>query len=242
MIIGAKALLLSGINQVMNADIIQIWHGTIADDSGYQDYWRILDASELARAGKIRNDLQRKHYVTVHGRLRHILSKMLNASPEEITIKKTEQGKPYLADTPELAFNLSHSASAMVIAVGWNCQLGVDIECFKSRSNLAALVDKCFSIEEIAYWNMLPETQKMPEFYRFWTRKEAFVKATGAGIALGLKRCVINPENFSKFLRVPIECGLASKWQLQDLTLGAGVYSALVTDKIIQNIRLLAFD
>ncbi|MEY3880169.1 MAG: hypothetical protein RIQ94_964 [Pseudomonadota bacterium] len=206
MIIGAKALLLLGINQIMNADIIQIWHGIIADDdSGYQDYWRVLDASEQVRAGKIRNDLQRKHYVIVHGRLRHILSNILHTSPEGITIKKTEQGKPYLADTPKLAFNLSHSASTMVIAVGWNCQLGVDIECCKSRTNLAALVDKCFSTEEIAYWSMLPEAQKMPEFYRFWTRKEAFVKATGAGIALGLQRCVINPKNFAEFLRVPIE-------------------------------------
>lgn len=216
----------------MNTDIIQIWHGNIAAaDTEYQNYWRILDLDEQARAGKFKNDLLRKRYVEVHGRLRNVLAQTLNELPEKITIKKAEHGKPYLPDTPELAFNLSHSASALVIAVGWNCRLGVDIEVCKPRTSLAGLVDKCFAEEEGTYWNKLPEAQKTLAFYRFWTRKEAFVKATGHGISLGLNQCVINPENSTEFLRVPAECGQASIWHVEDIDLGRGVCSALVTDK-----------
>jgi 4'-phosphopantetheinyl transferase len=227
----------------MNTDIIQIWHGTIAaEDADYQNYWRVLDTAEQARAGKFKNDLLRNRYVEVHGRLRNILAQTLNESPEKICIKTAEHGKPYLADTPELAFNLSHSASAMVIAVGRDCQLGVDVEGCKPRVSMAALVDKCFAEEEIAYWNHLPEAQKIPEFYRFWTRKEAFVKATGRGIALGLNQCVINPENQAVFLKVPAECGEASTWHALDIALGWDVCSALVTDKDRVEVKLIALE
>jgi 4'-phosphopantetheinyl transferase len=227
----------------MNTDTIQIWHGNIAAEDGhYQNYWRILDAAEQARAGGFKNELLRKRYVEAHGRLRNILARTLNEPPEKIRIHNTGYGKPYLADNPALAFNLSHSASAMVIAVSWNCQLGVDVEHCKSRTSLAGLVDKCFAEEEIAYWNKLPETQKTAEFYRFWTRKEAFVKATGHGIALGLNCCVINPENQTEFLRIPVDCGLASTWHVLDMDLGRGLCSALVTDKDIFSVRLINWE
>jgi len=224
----------------MNTETIQIWHGNIAADNiHYQNYWRVLDAGEQAHAERIKNDLLHKRFVESHGRLRNVLAQTLNEPPEQLNIKKTDHGKPYLADTPELVFNLSHSESIMVIAVAWNCQLGVDIECCKSRGSLAGLVDKCFAEEEIAYWNNLPEDQKVTEFYRFWTRKEAFVKATGRGIGLGLNRCVINPENQSGFLRVPADYGQASTWHAMNIDLGQGVCSALVTDKKIAGVRLV---
>ncbi|MGR9013211.1 MAG: 4'-phosphopantetheinyl transferase family protein, partial [Gammaproteobacteria bacterium] len=226
--------------QMNNIDTVQIWHGAIAaDDEHYQHYWRVLDATEQAQAEKFKIDLLRKRYVAVHGCLRNVLSQALNQAAEKISIKKGEYGKPYLADYPELAFNLSHSANTMAIAVGWNCRLGVDVECCKPRVSFAGLVDKCFAEEEIAYWSKQPEAQKTVEFYRFWTRKEAFVKATGRGIALGLNHCVINPENPVEFLRVPVECGQASIWQVHDITLGQDVCCALVTDKEVVDLRLV---
>ena len=224
----------------MNTDTIQIWYGDIvAEDTYYQSYWRVLDEAEQAHALRMKNDLLRKRYVEVHGRLRNVLAQILNEPPEKIRIHKAEHGKPYLADNPQLAFNLSHSASLMVIAVGWRCQLGVDVELCKPRANLAGLVDKCFAEEEVVYWRKLPEHQKIPEFYRFWTRKEAFVKATGRGIGLGLDHCVINPENPAEFLRVPASCGQASAWRMLDLHLGAGVCSALALDKEFAGVRLM---
>ena len=224
----------------MDTGTIQIWHGNIdIEDACYQNDWRVLDAAEQERAEKIKNGLLRKRYVAVHGRLRNVLAQVLNEPPEKINIKKAEHGKPYLPDRPELVFNLSHSAAAMVIAVGRNCQLGVDMEYCKPRASLVALVDKCFSKEEAKYWNALPEAQKTVEFYRFWTRKEAFVKATGRGIALGLNQCVINPENPVEFLRVPADYGPAERWHVLDMDWGQGVCSALVTDKDKVEVRLM---
>lgn len=227
----------------MSTETIQIWHCNIAADSAnYQDYWRVLDVAEQAHAEKMKIDLLHKRYVEVHGRLRYLLAGILDEQPEKIRIGKAEHGKPYLVDTPELVFNLSHSASAMVIAVGWNCQLGVDMEYYKPRTSLAGLVDKCFAEEESAYWRKLSDDRKVTEFYRFWTRKEAFVKATGRGIGLGLNHCVINPESQDEFLRIPAEYGQASTWHALDIDLGQGVCSALVMDKDIVGVRFMDFE
>ena len=222
------------------ADSIGLWHGELpACDTNYHHYWSLLDDAEKARAGKIKNILLRNYYVQTHGRLRDLLAQVINDAPEKISIATTEYGKPYLVDYPGFVFNLSHSANMLVIAIGWECQLGVDTEHYKQRANLSALVDKCFADEEAVYWKNLPEIQKTLEFYRFWTRKEAFVKATGKGIALGLNSCVINPENPTEFLRVPVNCGQVTTWRLCDIDLGQGLSTALATDKKQVNIRLM---
>ena len=226
----------------MKSDIVELWHDKVtAGDSHYHAYWRVLDEAEQTQAQKFKNALLHQRYVEIHGRLRNLLAQMLNQPPEKIRIKKAEHGKPYLADYPKLAFNLSHSADRLMIAVGWNCQLGVDIEISKQRINLSGLVDKCFAEEEAAYWTKLPENQKNREFYRFWTRKEAFVKTTGHGISLGLNRCVINPDNPAELLRVPDNCGQASAWHVLDIEMGEGIYSALVADKEFAGVRLMDF-
>ncbi|MDD5579777.1 MAG: 4'-phosphopantetheinyl transferase superfamily protein [Methylobacter sp.] len=223
----------------LNTGTVEVWHGNIdVGDERYHHFWQVLDEAEQARAGRLKNELRQKRYVNAHGRLRTILAGILNEPPEKIRIKKGEHGKPYLADNPELVFNLSHSVNTMVLAVAWNCQLGIDIEVGKQRANFSALVNKCFAEEEAAYWNKLPEDQKSREFYRFWTRKEALVKAAGQGLSLGLKRCVVNPENPTEFLRVPAACGQAQAWHVKDIDLGHDI-CALVRDKSPISIRLV---
>ncbi|MFU8788483.1 MAG: 4'-phosphopantetheinyl transferase family protein [Methylobacter sp.] len=218
----------------MNADTIELWHHTIAiDDADYPRYWHSLDAVEQGHAAKMGTDALRKRYVIVHGRLRRVLADILNEPPEKIRLAKAEHGKPYVADTPELAFNLSHSADVMIIAVGKNCHLGVDIEQCKSRISLDGLVGRCFGEAEIAYWQQLPDAEKTRQFYRFWTRKEAFVKATGRGIALGLERCVVNPRNPAEFLSVPDEYAPAAQWHTVDISPDQNLCAALVVDKNI---------
>ena len=182
--------------------------------------------------------LLHKRYVEIHGRVRQLLAGIIKQAADKIIINKTKQGKPFLADYPELAFNLSHSAEQMLIAVAWHCRVGVDIEICKSRVNLSGLVKKCFAEVEMNYWNQLPDNEKNHAFYRFWTRKEAFVKATGHGIVLGLDQCIVNPENPVEFTSVPMQCGKASIWSIQDLELGEGLSAAIVADKKFNEITL----
>jgi len=224
-------------------DSIDLWHGRLADDEVIdQSCWRALDESERFHAMKLKRPFMQARYVEVHGKMRRILAHYLQTEPGRLIIGKEAHGKPYLVERPEWVFNLSHSADRIVLAVSGNCRLGVDIELCKPKSNLDGLVKKCFSIEEAAYWQALPEPEKTVGFYRFWTRKEAFVKATGRGIGLGLERCVINPANPTEMLRVPENFGPATAWCIADIDLGHDVACAVVNDNGINRITLRAMN
>ncbi|WP_020159277.1 4'-phosphopantetheinyl transferase family protein [Methylobacter marinus] len=223
-----------------NTDTVDIWQGLIStDERYYQCYLPLLDEAEQAHADSIKNPAIHRRYVEVHGRTRLLLADYLRENPATVRIGKGEHGKPYLIDYPQLAFNLSHSGPYLVMALGWNCQLGIDIEICKDRPSLTDLVHKCLADEEAAYWHALPEAMKTREFYRFWTRKEAFVKATGRGLGLGLSRCVINPVHPVAFLSLPEEYGPVSAWRVRDIDLGQDRCAALVANnKDLTHIRI----
>ena len=151
----------------MDRAFVNLWQGELCPNPGTNDrYWQWLDEREKKRAESFGNESLRRHYVEVRGRLRLTLAQWLNALPEEILIELTQHGKPFLADYPGYAFNISHSANFLAIAAGQNMQLGVDIEQCKSRANLAGLVNKCFAEAEIAYWLKLAEPDHLSAFYR----------------------------------------------------------------------------
>ena len=207
---------------------INLWYEDVADAaSEYRKQWQLLSQNEKARADSLKNESSRNRFVAVHARLREILGSLVNAVPVQLRIEKTKYGKPYLTDYPDVIFNLSHTANKLAVVSGFNCELGVDIELCKPRANMAGLVERCFAEEELTYWKQLPATLKTQEFHRFWTRKEAFVKAVGRGIALGLKECVINPHNSGELLRIPNGYGKANAWLLEDLELDIPIYGAL---------------
>lgn len=217
---------------------IKLWQAEIAaKETEYSHYWSMLDQTEQQYASAFKNDQLHKRYVEIRARLRVLLGAAVNFPPEKLRIDIAEYGKPYLLDYPDLAFNISHTENKMIVAIAYNCLLGVDIESCKDRANLSALVEKCFAEEEKNYWQQLPKAQQTRAFYQFWTRKEAFVKATGRGLALGLRQCVINPEDPIKFLRIPLAYGQASEWFIRDIDLGESICGALaVKNKDVNHI------
>lgn len=191
----------------------------------------LLSLEEQKFAQAIHNQVLKKQHITVRVGLRQILSAYLNQRGDKINIAKTVYGKPYLLDYPEVQFNISHSADTLLVAISSASAVGIDIEHVKKhRRDFSGLVTKCFAQSEQNYWNALPETEKSAEFYRFWTRKEAFVKAVGRGLAMGLQECVIVSGTSPYFLSIPELYGETSDWRLFDLALTADFYGALVIE------------
>lgn len=221
---------------------VRVWQAKVnvktQDD---QRYWSLLDKLEHAQASRIKHPLLQHRYVDIHGRLRVLLGQWLNESPEQLKISRTEHGKPYLEHYPEFSFNLSHTEDHILFAIANKAQLGVDIEVCKHRTNLVGLVDKCFAEQERAYWTQLSESDQVQAFYNFWTQKEAFVKATGRGIALGLNACVVNPLQPTTFLSVPEVCGSALAWHSQALACGADLSAAIVADRSFTLVKATDF-
>jgi len=226
------------------SDIIEVrvWQAEVSTQTqDNQRYWSLLDKLDKAQALRIKQPLLQHRYVEIHGRLRGLLGQWLNESPDKLKISRTKQSKPYLEHYPELCFNLSHTGDHLLFALTNKAQLGVDIEVCKRRVNLAGLVDKCFAEQERTHWAQLPEIEKVQAFYSFWTKKEAFVKATGHGISLGLNTCVVNPQSPSMFLSVPEICGKASDWHSQSLACAADLSAAIVADRSFIVVKATGF-
>jgi 4'-phosphopantetheinyl transferase len=206
---------------------------------------KVLSPEEQRFAQTICNQTLKKQHITIRVRLRQILAAYLNQPKDKINIAKTSYGKPYLVDYPEIYFNISHSAKTLVVAISQIGAVGIDIEqAKKQRTDFSGLVAKCFANSEREYWHNLPEGEKTAEFYRFWTRKEAFVKAVGRGLAMGLQECEIVSGKEPYFLRIPKVYGKNSDWRLFDLFLEYDLYGALVieskkitTDFVLPEIR-----
>ncbi len=194
-------------------------------------YLSLLDANERAVTERFKFAQVRDNYIVAHGLLRETLANYINEPAVQLKFSKTEFGKPFLADYPELSFNMSHSGNSLAIAVAQQCQLGIDIEYYKPRDTWAGLVKKCFAFEEADYWHSLDKSEQGRTFYQFWVRKEAFVKADGKGITLGLNQCVINPADLNDFLRVPETCGAADLWHIDAFSLSTDIIAAVVCDK-----------
>ena len=202
-----------------------------------RNYYDMLSDSERSNAMQRRTTEMQNRYVEIHAKKRLALSELLKCKPEALVFAAGVNGKPYLPEYPKWTFNLSHSGDYFALAVARECRLGIDLEVARSRSNLAGIVKKCFAAEEIAYWEALPEEERISAFYRFWTRKEAFVKATGRGIALGLNRCVVDPSEPDRMLRVPDEFAPASDWRIACNDWKRDIFCAVVIDRAIETIQ-----
>ncbi len=212
----------------MKKDFVDIWYGDIVfDDPNQQTFWHFLSNDEQKKANTFkREDLQKK-YIYTRASLRKLLASYIDNQPQDLDIKTGRYGKPYLSEE-NLYFNLSHTGNRLVIAISNLSNTGIDLEQYKNRKKLSGLVDKCFSKEESAYWYSLPAEKQAEVFYQFWVKKEAFVKAVGKGISMGLHRCAINPENQTRFLSIPADYGLVGNWKIVNINLDKSYACALV--------------
>ena len=74
----------------------------------------------------------------------------------------------------------------VVIAVGRDCEVGVDVEKLEAPANSAKLAARFFSTEEVELLSGMTQAMYGRTFLTMWVRKEAALKAEGTGIGGGL--------------------------------------------------------
>jgi 4'-phosphopantetheinyl transferase len=148
-----------------------------------------LDAEEQARASAFVFPADRTRYTAAHGLVRHVLAGYLGASAADVAYQYDRHGKPHLVVggvRAALRFNLSHSANRCLCAVALDRDVGVDIEQIRADRDHPAISESYFSPAERAGIRALPTEQRLHAFYDCWTRKEAYLKATGDGLSVSL--------------------------------------------------------
>lgn len=161
------------INIVLNENITHIFKIPInIYDKITNQYLEVLSNEEIEKAYRFKQKDDKKRYIIGKFFLRTILSKMLSIKPSTITFLHTKNKKAYIE---EQQFNISHSGDLIVIAIS-PLPVGIDIEFVNQNFNFHPLLNECFTQSELLHIN------NRFDFYTFWTRKEAILKATGEGL------------------------------------------------------------
>lgn len=205
------------------------------DEAKLQQFGSWLDTGELSRAAAFKNPLLRRRFIAVRGALRSTLADYLQADPASLRFTGNAHGKPALLDQP-LFFNISHTGDHLAIAVADQPRIGVDIEQIRARSGLADIAQRCFSTQEFSHWQSLPENLRLTLFYRLWTKKEAFVKAVGRGLALGLEHCALEMPDAQSFASLPAAYGTATDWQVHELAVDENQHPKLCGALVLPNV------
>ena len=213
-----------------------------ADADEVESCGRILDVIETERASRFHFDKHRRRFILAHATMRQILASMLNRQPNDWTWCTTSRGKPYLPsdiNPDNLRFNLSHSGETGFLAVRTQLEIGADIEQIRDLKDAVSLAKSYYSPAENEQLQKLVPAQHTDKFFRFWTRKEAFLKATGDGLAGGLsKYCTAgNPERNCGAVREPSQ-DRTLMWTFFDCPAPAGYRAAIVTDPPLRKITL----
>ena len=197
-------------------------------------YQKLLDAEELRRSERYTAEHARSTFILTRGRLRELLARYLDQDPQQLILTTNEHGKPRLADTEEnegRVFSIAHSGDYALLAFGRDIALGVDIEQIRERKSLDSLAKHCLTPPEWERWKYLPAEQKNDDFIRYWVCKEAFVKATGRGLGLGVNQVGVSAD-FRGFDFIPEVYGLNRAWQLSACKLGKHWYSLVRANSI----------
>jgi len=142
----------------------------------------VLDTAELARADRFATATLRARFVAAHASVRAILAAYLGSTPVAVSFVRGERGKPHVP-SGNLAFNVSHSGELAVCVVAAGGRCGVDIERVRAVPDAGQLADTYFSHGEADELRRLPVDTRDRAFLGTWTRKEAFLKATGEGLS-----------------------------------------------------------
>jgi 4'-phosphopantetheinyl transferase len=197
----------------------------------------ILGAEERDRAARFHRAADRDRYEAAHGALRLILAGYVAADPAALRFASGSHGKPALereAGWPDLRFNLSHSGALAAVAVTKAREIGVDIERIEPDRAIMDIAVRFFSPLEVGTLQGLAEADRARGFFACWTRKEAYVKARGAGLSLPLDGFDVSlaPGESAALLCSRVDPGDLDRWSLHDVDVDEGYIAALAVENV----------
>ena len=145
----------------------------------------LLDETEKNRAAGISNRAARHEFVKSRALLRLLLSQHTGLPARSLAFATAANGKPVLLGSRETHFNLSHSDGTALVAIA-SAEIGIDIERIDGGVDYAGVAQSVFSRSEIEMLREASDTRRGEVFFSIWTRKEAYLKATGAGFSSNL--------------------------------------------------------
>ncbi len=171
---------------------VRVWTLSTAglDEAAVAPWAAVLDAAERARAARFAFAHSRVAFIAAHALTRAALAQATGAPPAAFGFAVAEHGKPQArldGRSAGLAFNLSHTDGLVGVALTASpgLALGFDLEPLARRAPMEVAA-RFFTAIEVGWLDGLPEAGRAEGFFRLWTLKEAFIKATGKGLTQDL--------------------------------------------------------
>jgi len=161
-----------------------------APDAAWPRLAALLSDAERRRAARFHFEHDRRAYVAAHALKRRMLCEVAGGAPGDWEFATEPGGKPVVAGGRGPHFSLSHADGLVACALSHDVPLGIDIEPADRRAPLG-VAEAFFSLEERRWLFGLPPADRQLGFFRLWTLKEALIKATGKGLAQGLRSFAI---------------------------------------------------
>jgi 4'-phosphopantetheinyl transferase len=202
---------------------VHVWRAVLdLPESQVHSLRSTLTADERQRAERYIFEKDRTHFVVARGLLRVLLGGYLRQDPSCLRFAYGPYGKPALAtDTGRAAlrFNVSHSHGLALYAITRGREVGVDIERIRPEIAQEKIAEHFFAPREVTVLRSLPPLLQAPAFFACWTRKEAYIKAKGDGLALPLDQFEVSlaPGEPAVLLRTAWDPHEAAGWALKDL-------------------------
>ena len=146
----------------------------------------LLSPDETRRMARFLSQGHQHRFGTGRGIVRDILARYLQAEPGSLEFAYAEKGKPRLNSLSSIHFNAAHTGDFLLVAVTLASEIGVDIERLRQMKDMDAIARRFFTPREYAAFRQVKEESRRESFFLCWTRKEAVLKAVGAGIPSGL--------------------------------------------------------
>ncbi|HEY2587315.1 MAG TPA: 4'-phosphopantetheinyl transferase superfamily protein [Tepidisphaeraceae bacterium] len=203
---------------------VHLWHVRLSSVGSPE----ILSDDERARADRFKFDRDRERFVACRCQLRQILAGYLKVAPGTLRFSYGPHGKPFLRET-DLRFNVSHSGDRGLIVVSRGREIGVDIECRNARLDPAELARHFLTPAEAAFVQNTSADEQLDPFLTCWTRKEAWAKAVGVGLAGQLDRFDVSASLGSR-LRTLHDRVTGMPWTVIDIGIPPHARAALVVE------------
>ena len=194
---------------------------------------QMLPESERDRSKRFRFEIISVRYVKCHYLLRVLLGQYLGTDFYHQEFNRNKHGKPSLKNEDNnnsIYFNLSNSENICVFVFTEDGDIGVDVEKIHDLPNMDRIVERFFSPLENEKFRSLPEHSRKKTFFKYWTRKEALLKAMGRGLSFPLDEVNVVPDKIDEtsdfFIRTK-ERNAEREWTLHDVSVFDGFASAL---------------
>lgn len=218
----------------MAEDEVHLWRAALDQPAPQVELLaQTLAADEQLRAERFHFERDRQYYIVGRGLLRTILGQYLKLEPGELHFYYGARGKPALPDTlnpGRICFNLAHSQGLALYGITRGREIGVDLEYIRPVSEMDEIAGRFFSAQENAALQALAPSQRQEAFFNCWTRKEAYLKATGDGLAQPLDQFDVSlaPGEPARLLRIAGQSHLTARWSMLALKPAPGYVAALV--------------